>query len=153
MTNCLGGGRVFYIFLYLHRMILNSLPYKNMLLLQLLLYMFLHFDKLDCHMVKLEKNSTTIDNAYTLSNFQKKRSLIFFICPFTILLYWKSNQILHSKVNGLYLFSPLTIWMYTSSLQHYIVAIFFLLGPWDAYPTSLVIPVYMYFYYQPSVYD
>jgi hypothetical protein len=30
-----GGGRVFYIFLYLHRMILSSLPYKNMLLLQL----------------------------------------------------------------------------------------------------------------------
>ena len=51
----LGGGRVFYIFLYLHRMILSSLPYKNMLLLQLLLYMILHFDKLNCHMVKLEK--------------------------------------------------------------------------------------------------
>jgi hypothetical protein len=71
----LGGGRVFYIFLYLHRMILSSLPYKNMLPLQLLLDMILHFDKLDCHMVKLEKrqqqNSTTIDNAYTLENFKK----------------------------------------------------------------------------------
>ena len=44
-----------YINHYLHRMTLSSLPYKNMLPLQLLLYMILHFDKLNCHMVKLEK--------------------------------------------------------------------------------------------------
>jgi hypothetical protein len=141
-----GGGRVFYIFLYLHRMILSSLPYKNMLLLQLLLDMIHHFDKLDCHMVKLEKrqqkNSTTIDNAYTFVKFKKKKSLIFFICPFNILLYWKSNKILHSKVNGLCLFSPLTIWMYTSSPQRLNIIwspSFFLLGAWVAYLTSLVL--------------
>ena len=62
---------------------LSSLPYKNMLLLQLLLDMILHFDKLDCHMVKLEKrqqkNSTTIDNAYTLSNLKKKILDFFYI--------------------------------------------------------------------------
>jgi hypothetical protein len=36
-------------------MTLSSLPYKNMPLLQFLLDMIHHFDKINCHMVKLEK--------------------------------------------------------------------------------------------------
>jgi hypothetical protein len=39
---------------YLHKLTLSSLPYKNMLPLQLLLYMIHHLNKLDCHMVKLK---------------------------------------------------------------------------------------------------
>jgi len=34
---------------------LSSLPYKNMLPIQLLLYMIHRLDKINCHMVKLEK--------------------------------------------------------------------------------------------------
>jgi hypothetical protein len=40
-------------------MILSSLPYKNMLLFQLLLDMIHHFDKINCHMVKLEEKKPT----------------------------------------------------------------------------------------------
>ena len=45
-------------------MILSSLPYKNMLLFQLLPDMIHHFDKINCHMVKLEeKKQTTLKSS------------------------------------------------------------------------------------------
>ena len=46
-------------------MILSSLPYKNMLLFQLLPDMIHHFDKINCHMVKLEeKKPTTLKSSW-----------------------------------------------------------------------------------------
>jgi len=46
--------KIFFLNAHLHMLSLSSLPYKNMRLLQLLLDMIHHLDKINCHMVKLE---------------------------------------------------------------------------------------------------